>query len=191
VVSEGGASRRALLSATGTALAGAGAAALAGCGATATGRKAVKQMPPSIMRADVEILLQALELERRTATAYVACIPLLPHSQAKAARQFLNEELEHTGELISLIKAAGGKSPPRADSYDIGRASDAASGLSVLHTLEALQIRSYLRWIPRLSPGPVRAAVSSILTVDSQHLALVRVAQGQVPVPGPFVTGSV
>jgi hypothetical protein len=37
----------------------------------------------------------------------------------------------------------------------------------------------------------VRAAVSSILTVDSQHLAVVRVMQGQVPVPGPFVTGSV
>jgi hypothetical protein len=26
--------------------------------------------------------------------------------------------------------------------------------------------------------------------VDAEHLAMVRVAQGQNPVPGPFVTGS-
>jgi hypothetical protein len=29
-----------------------------------------------------------------------------------------------------------------------------------------------------------------VLTVDAQHLAMVRVMQGQDPVPGPFVTGT-
>ena len=60
----------------------------------------------------------------------------------------------------------------------------------MLHSLETLQIRSYLKWIPQLSPGPVRAAVASILNVDSEHLAMVRLMQGQTPVPGPFVTGT-
>jgi hypothetical protein len=192
VVTEGdrASSRRALLSGAGPALAGAAALALGGCGHTATGRNAVKQLPAALIKADIDILLQALELERRTVTAYVAAIPLLPHSQVKAARQFLGEELQHTGELISLIRAAGGKAPPRADSYDIGHATDGPSVLTVLHYLEGLQIANYLRWIPKLAPGPVRAAVASILTVDAQHLAMVRVVQGKVAVPGPFVTGS-
>ncbi len=186
---DGRASRRALLTGTGTALAG-GAMALAGCGSVATGKKAVKTTAEPVRRQDIEILGRALDLERRTVAAYIACIPLLTRPQRKAANQFLNEEFEHTGELISLIKAAGGKAAPRADSYPIGHATDGPSAFTVLHSLEALQISSYLKWIPQLSPGPVRAAVASVLTVDAQHLAMIRVMQGQDPVPGPFVTGT-
>jgi hypothetical protein len=189
VTQSGRASRRALLTGTGTALAG-GTLALAGCGSVATGKKAVKTTSEPVRHDDIEILGRALELERRTVAAYIACIPLLTRPQRKAARQFLNEELQHTGELASLIKAAGGKAAPRADSYPIGRATDGPSAFAVLHSLEALQISSYLKWIPQLSPGPVRAAVASVLTVDAQHLAMVRVMQGQNPVPGPFVTGT-
>jgi hypothetical protein len=190
VVSDDGASsRRALLTGTGTALAG-GALALAGCGSVDTGKQAVKQTAAPVRQRDIQILGRALELERRTVVAYVACLPLLTLPQRKTCRQFFNEELQHTGELISLIKAAGGKAAPRADSYDIGRATDGPSAFALLHSLEALQISSYLEWIPQLSPGPVRAAVASILTVDAQHLAMVRVLQSLDPVPGPFVTGS-
>jgi hypothetical protein len=190
VVSDDGASsRRALLTGTGTALAG-GALALAGCGSVDTGKKAVKQTSMPVRQRDIEILGRALELERRTVAAYIACIPLLTRPERKACRQFLNEELQHTGELASLIKAAGSKAAPRADSYALGHATDGPSAFALLHSLEALQISSYLKWIPRLSPGPVRAAVASILTVDAQHLAMVRVMQNQDPVPGPFTTGS-
>ena len=190
VSTDGRASRRALLTGAGAALAG-GTLAVAGCGSADTGKQAVKKTSAGVRTQDIAILNQALALERRTVAAYIAGIPLLTRSERKAARQFLNEELEHTGELISLIKAAGGKAPPRADSYVLGHPTDGPGVLALLHSLEGLQISGYLDWIPRLSPGPVRAAVSSILTVDSQHLAMVRVMQGQVPVPGPFVTGSV
>ena len=187
---DGRASRRALLTGAGAALAG-GTLALAGCGSADTGKEAVKKTSAPVRHEDIAILNQALALERRTVAAYIAGMPLLTRSERKATRQFLNEELQHTGELISLIKAAGGKAPPRADSYALGHPTDGPGALALLHSLEGLQISSYLDWIPRLSPGPVRAAVSSILTVDSQHLSMVRVMQGQVPVPGPFVTGSV
>ena len=189
VSDDGAPSRRALLTGTGTALAG-GVLALAGCGSVDTGSNAVKQTSASVRERDIAILGRALELERRTVAAYIACIPLLTRPERKACRQFLNEELQHTGELTSLIKAAGGKAAPRADSYALGHASDGPSALALLHSLENLQISSYLGWIPQLSPAPVRAAVASILTVDSQHLAMVRVMQDQDPVPGPFVTGS-
>ena len=189
VSDDGAPSRRALLTGTGTALAG-GVLALAGCGSVETGKKAVKQTSASVRERDIAILGRALELERRTVAAYIACIPLLTRPERKACRQFLNEELQHTGELTSLIKAAGGKAAPRADSYALGHATDGPSALALLHSLENLQISSYLGWIPQLSPAPVRAAVASILTVDSQHLAMVRVMQDQDPVPVPFVTGS-
>jgi ferritin-like protein len=190
VSSDGRASRRALLTGAGTALAG-GSLALAGCGSAATGKQAVKKTSAAVQQQDIAVLNQALALERRTVAAYIAGMPLLTFAQRKAARQFLNEELEHTGELISLIKAAGGKALPRADSYALGHPTDGPGVLALLHSLESLQISSYLRWIPRLSPAPLRAAVASILTVDAQHLSMVRVLQGQDPVPGPFVTGSV
>jgi ferritin-like protein len=190
VVSDRGASRRALLTGAGTALAG-GALALAGCGSVGTANKAVPTTSMPVRQQDIEILGRALDLERRTAAAYIACIPLLARPQRRDFRQFLDEELEHTGELISLIKTAGGQAPPRADSYVIGHPTDPAGVYAVVHSLEALQISRYLQWIPRLAPGPVRAAVASILTVDAEHLTMMRVLQGLDPVPGPFVTGSV
>jgi hypothetical protein len=186
---DGASSRRALFTGTGSVLAG-GALALAGCGSVDTGSHAVKQTSAPVRERDIEILGRALELERRTVAAYIACLPLLTRPERKACRQFLNEELQHTGELASLIKAAGSKAPPRADSYALGHATDGPSARALLHSLEALQISSYLGWIPQLAPGPVRAAVASIFTVDAQHLAMVRVMQDQDPVPGPFVTGS-
>jgi len=193
VTPDGAPSRRALLSGAGAALAGVGAMALAGCGSAstaATSADAPRPLSPAVARDDVAILTQALSLERRTVTAYVAAIPLLPRTASQAAKQFLSAELEHAGTLIGLIRAAGGIAPPRADSYPFRNPPTTADGvLTLLHALETQQIGLYLRAIPRLSPGPIRAAVSTILTVDSQHLTLLRLQQGQTPVPGPFVTG--
>jgi hypothetical protein len=188
---DGGGSRRALLGSVGAALAGSSALALAGCGKRAeTGHKVVKQLARPIRRLDIKILGQALELERRTVAAYIAGIPLLSHQQAKGAKQFLNEELQHTGELLALITAAGGTPAPRAASYDIsGHARDRVGVLALLHSLESAQIANYLAMIPRLSPGPVRAAVATILANDAQHIAILRLAQGESALPSAFVTG--
>jgi hypothetical protein len=177
----------------GQALVGAGAmAVLGGCGGQAgTGSQAVKHAAQPVAETDVRILTTALTLERRTVAAYVAAIPLLPRSQVKATKAFLSEELSHTGELISLIKAAGGKAPDRADNYNIGPVPrSVADVVAVLHSFERLQIASYLTWIPQLSPGPVRAAVASILACDAQHVAVLRAAQGKPALASAFVTGT-
>jgi hypothetical protein len=184
--------RRDFLRGAGATLAAGGAAVgLAGCGGnSAVAKQAVKKAPVPVRRLDVQILAAALELERRTVAAYTAGIPLLSRRQAKAASQFLSEELTHTGELISLIRAAGGHASPRADSYDIGHPRDGAAVLALLHELERAQIAHYLATIPRLSPGPVRAAVATILASDAQHIAILRLTRGLDPVPSAFVTGS-
>ncbi len=188
-----GASRRALLRGAGETLLGVGALAmLGGCGDQRSGGvRAELRAHPADARADLDILLAALELERRTVSAYIAAIPLLPDSLVKGAKTFLSEELEHTGELITLVKVAGGKAPPRAESYDLGPPlqSDEAV-VARLHSLERLQIASYLSWLPRLSPGPVRSAVSAILACDAQHVAVLRAAPGQPALASAFVTGN-
>lgn len=191
LLSGAGTSRRALLSGAGATLVTGGALALAGCGRKEpVGRKAVKKAKPKVQRSDLAVLAELLDLERKTVAAYTAGFPLLSRSDAKTAKQFLNEELEHTGELLSLIKAAGGPAPLRSASYDLGHPSNDREVLALLHELERAQVAAYLSALPRLKPGPVRAAVSSILTNDAQHIAVIRGALGLIPVPSPFVDGS-
>ncbi len=189
VTGDSGASRRSLLGGAGAALAG--ALLVPGCGAGAKpGRDSVHRLARPLRLLDVEILLHALELERRTVVAYTAGIPLLSRSDAKTAKQFLDHELRHTGELLGLIKAAGGKFRPAAASYDIGHPRDGAGVLTLLHELERAQIAAYLTAIPRLTPGPVRAAVASIMSNDAQHVSILRLARGFAPAPSAFVNGS-
>ncbi len=184
-------SRRALLGRVGATLAGAGLLGLAGCGARAkVGRGSVENAPAAVKQSDVEILTGLLELERRTVAAYTASVPLLGRPDAHIARQFLAEELQHTGELLSLIKAAGGKPVPRPASFDLGHPTGRAGVLELLHTLERLQITAYLDAIPRLSPASVRAAASSILANDAQHVAIIRQSRGMTAVPAAFLTAT-
>ncbi|MGB9184064.1 MAG: ferritin-like domain-containing protein [Solirubrobacteraceae bacterium] len=186
---DDGPSRRALLGAATTAL-GSGAAVLAGCGGGGrTAAKAVHKAKPTVQHADIALLKALLDLERRTVAAYIAGLPLLSLPDARIAKQFLNEELQHTGELISLIKAAGGKTAPHLGAYDLGRPGDGPAVLALLHGLERAQISAYLETIPKLSPSPVRAAAATILASDAQHVAVLRAVQGLDPMPSAFLTG--
>ncbi|HET9105470.1 MAG TPA: ferritin-like domain-containing protein [Solirubrobacteraceae bacterium] len=185
-----GRSRRAMLGGA-LALAGGASLALAGCGGHGrTGAHSVHKAPDAIQQTDIALLARLLDLERRTVAAYTAGIPLLDRDQGKVAKQFLDLELQHTGELISLIKAAGGKALPRAAPFDLGHPRDATGVLVLLHSLEQAQIALYLQTIPRLAPGPVRAAAATIVASDAQHLAVLRSLQGRPPMPSAFVTGS-
>ncbi len=189
VSKDDGPSRRALLGAATTAL-GSAAAVLTGCGTGGrTGAKSVHKAKPTVQHADIALLKALLDLERRTVAAYTAGLPLLSHPDALIAKQFLNEELQHTGELISLIKATGGKAAPYLGAYDLGRPADGPAVLALLHGLERAQISAYLEAIPKLSPSPVRAAAATILASDAQHVAVLRSAQGLDPMPSAFLTG--
>ncbi len=186
-----GRSRRALLGGATAALAGAASLAVGGCGSQAdTGAHSVRLARPRVRHADITLLEGLLDLERHTVAAYIAGIPLLGRDDAKTAKQFLDEELQHTGELISLIKAAGGHAPVRRAPFDLGHPAGATGVLELLHGLERAQIVTYLDAIPRLAPGPVRAAAATILASDAQHIALLRQAQGKPALAGPFVTGA-
>ncbi len=185
-----GRSRRALL---GGAAAAAGTVVLAACGGSSSsaGTDSTTGTSPSadVSPRDVKLLTAALELERRTVAAYVACIPLLDEAYAKAAKTWLSAELQHTGALIGLIFQAGAKAQPRANSYDIGSLPDSQDqALARLASFEQLQISHYLRIIAQLQLATARATVGSILSDDAQHIALLRLVLGKPAVPSAFVT---
>jgi Ferritin-like domain len=148
----------------------------------------VHQIPSPSRSADVALLNHALDLEHQAIAVYTAGIPLLSGKAHAAAKHFLNQELDHAGELAGLIKQAGGKGDKPPVSYDFGHPRSAADILSLLHRVEREQIAAYLQITPSLSPGPVRAAVSTVLANDAQHLAVVRASLG-LESTTPLVTG--
>jgi len=177
-------SRRRVLALGGAGLAGASAAVLAACGAHRNHVKADAKPTPR----DVGLLAGLLDLEQKTVAAYEAGIPLLDATSAPAAEQFLRHELSHVGELAGLIKKAGAK-PQHPRLYDLGHPHSAEDVLALLHRLESSQLRAYLATLPRLSGGPVRAALAAVLANDAQHVAVLRALQRQAPAPSAFVTG--
>jgi bacterioferritin (cytochrome b1) len=183
------ASRRALLRGAGVTLAGGAGWLIAGCSGSSVTRTAVEKVPLRTRRADVGLFNRSLDLERQAIAAYTAGIPVLSGADAMAAKQFLSQELQHAGELLALIAAAGGKPIPRAPSYDLGHPRTARDVLALLNTLENRQIAAYVDAIPRLSPGSVRASVASILANDAQHVSILNVALGTPGAPDAFVTG--
>jgi rubrerythrin len=182
-------SRRAFLHAAGVTVTSGSAVFLAACGrGRASSASATTGAAPRA--ADVAILNNAIDLEHRAIAAYTAAIPLLSSTTQKAAKQFLLQEFAHASALSSLIKGDGGKPRPVAPSYNLGRPRDVADVLTLLHMIERAAITAYVDAIPKLSPGTLRARIASILANEAQHIALVRQALGQPPVPEALVTGS-
>lgn len=171
-----------MASATGTAV------IVSGCSKHSS-RPKVHKIPSAARDTDVTLLNHALDLEHAAIAAYTAGIPLLDHRSQDAAKVFLTQELDHAGELAGLIKDAGGRGVKPPLSYDFGRPRTARDILGLLHRLEREQISAYLAMIPSLSPGPVRAAVSTVLANDAQHVALIRSRLGLQPAVSAFVTG--
>jgi hypothetical protein len=173
---------------------GGGLAATAGLLLTAcSGQKALRikvRSGAKVTRTDVPALNVLLDVEHYAIAAYAAGIPLLHKPQSDAAVQFLAQELAHTVQLSELIRRAGGKPNRPHASYDLGHPRSAEDVLALLKHLERAQLGAYLEAIPRLSGGPVRAAVASIFANEAQHLAMLRWQTGEAPAPAALVTAS-
>ncbi len=179
--------RRALLSTSGGVAAGA-VLALAGCG-NGSRHPDVHKIPRSARDQDVMIINGLLDRCERTIAAYTACIPLFTGRLHKATKQFLDQDLDHAGELYRLIKQARGDANTPQPSYDLGQPKGRRDLIELLHRLESEMVSHYLAAIPQLSPGSVRAAIASILANDSQHVVVLRLALHLDPLPTPFITG--
>ena len=179
-------SRRALLSAG---AAGGAALLLGACGKKNPLRARVKAVGP-VPAADITVLNGLLDLEHYAIAAYEAGIPLLDKGSAVAARQFLSQELTHAGELSGLVKKAGAKPHEALPAYDLGHPSSNDDVLRLLHRIETSQLAAYVRAIPLLQLGKVRAAAMALFANDAQHVTILRLQLGLDPVPAAFVTGA-
>jgi hypothetical protein len=183
-------SRRGLLLAAGAGVVGAASVAIAGCGQSKS-RSLHAQITQSlpVASADIALLNHLLDLEHATIAAYTAGTPLLDTDLTKTGALFLNDELAHAGQLISLVKQSGGKANKPAPSYDLGHPQTSDDVLALLHELERAQLVAYLAAIPQLTPGMLRQQVMEILGNDVQHLSVLRASLGLSPVPSAFPTG--
>jgi len=181
-------SRRKLLLAAGASVAGAGSVAFAGCGSSSLRVKV--RNGAKVAPGDIEILNGLLDLEHHAIAGYAAGIPLLRPPAARAAKQFLAQELAHALALSDLVKRAGAKARKPSASYDLGDPRTGAEVLALLHRLERAQLTAYLEMIPALSPGRVRSAVAAIFANDAQHVSVLRAHLGRAAVPAAFVTGA-
>jgi len=163
-------------------------ALLAGCSGSKPLRVKVRN-GVTVQSGDVSILGALLDLEQHAIAGYTAGIPLLDRPAAKAAQQFLSQELAHSGALRDLIRKAGGTPEKPRTSYDLGHPTTNAQVLALLRDLENAQLSAYVQMIPLLTPGRLRSAVAAISANDAQHLAVLRQELGQNPVPSAFVTG--
>jgi hypothetical protein len=139
---------------------------------------------------DVDLLDRALGLERRAIAAYAAGIPLLAGTEKLIATQFLKQELLHAGRLIALIQGRGGRVQPRAQSYNLGQPRTPRQIVELLHEVEQAEIAAYVDALPQLSDGFLRANVATIFANDAQHVAILRRALGEPPVPSAFPSGA-
>jgi Ferritin-like domain len=168
--------------------AAAGAAtALGGCGGSA---HHARRLRDAVSDHDVALLNRSLGLERLAIAAYEAAIPLLARRDKLIATEFLKQELLHAGRLIALINALGGPVTTRPQTYPLGRPRTPRQLVKLLHQVEQVQVEAYVETIPRLSEGHLRADVGSILAADAQHVAIIRGALGEVPVPAAFPSGA-
>ncbi len=182
-------SRRGLLLAAGAGLAGAASILVAGCGQSSPSLHSRLTHSQPLAQADIDMLNHLLDLEHVAIAAYTAGTPLLAPDLTKAGGLFLNDELAHAGQLIGLIKQAGGKPNKPAPSYDLGHPQTSDDVLALLHEVERAQVAAYLEAIPQLAPGVLRQQVVAILANDAQHVAVLRASLGQPPVPSALVTG--
>ena len=181
--------RRAFLAAAGTALAG---GVLAACGsggedesngiATETGAE-----QSTAASADVAILNQALAVEQRAVATYRTAAQHLSGARRRTAQAFEAQERMHVDALAQAVMALGAAPTTARDRYAVPPLPDDAAVLRFAMGVEQIAIAQYLDLIPKLSSQNLRGTFASILTVEAEHLAVLRGQARQEPVPVAFV----
>jgi rubrerythrin len=182
--------RRGFLAVAGTALAG---GVLAACGssndtsggiATETGAER-----SSSASADVAILNQALGVELRSVAAYTAAADRLSGKLKRTAQTFGAQERQHADALSSAVTQLGATPVSPHDRYALPPLPDDTAVLRFAMGIEQIAIAQYLDLIPKLSSQNLRGSFAAILTVEGEHLAVLREEAGQDPVPDAFLRG--
>lgn len=169
----------------------AGSALLLGACADDTKSPLADTLPDESDDADVELLNLALDLELEAVAAYKAAAGILRGDALQAAKLFVEQEQEHAAGLTAAIKDAGGTPNRARPSYDFPRLRSQEGALRFAIELEDTAIAAYIDLLPKLGQGDLRATAAAIVANEAEHVAVLRLALGEEPVPAAFVLGRV
>ena len=181
-------SRRRLLGMAGAGLGGASAAALAACGDD-TRNPNVQTGPDESDEADVEMLNSVLDLELMAIEGYKSGAAALRRPRLEIAKRFLEHERAHAEALATAIRDADGRPNRPKSSYDLPRLRSERDVLRFGVDVANTAIAAYIDALPKLSQGRLRALAASIVTVEAEHLVVLRAALGEPPLGEAFVAG--
>ncbi|MFL5826765.1 MAG: ferritin-like domain-containing protein [Thermoleophilaceae bacterium] len=179
----GESSRRELLRAAAVTAGGGSAALLAACGGGGGSK------PPKIdAEADATVLNQALLAEYAAVAAYRAGRAHVSGRDRALLDKLLAQEQQHVAALTRAIRDLGGRPlhPQPADAVEVPARGVMPFAVDVEHTETA----GLADAIGKLTTPQLRGLVASIFADDAQHLALVRRATGQQPIPDALVEGN-
>jgi rubrerythrin len=147
---------------------------------------------------DIEAITGAVRLEQALAVGYAAMArrPALGLDLRKLVAHLAVQELEHTAALLKLAEYVGVQ-PPVAPSVAeverklpaVGAATDHTAALTALDELERAEILGFSTYVQVLTDVKLIQLVAAVMCGDAQHLAVVRQAAGEDPIPAAFETG--
>jgi len=176
--------RRSFLGKSGLVLSGAAVALLAG-------REALAKGNPSAS-SDVNVLNSALGAELEAIAAYQvgAESGLLQKPVLALAVSFQGHHKEHADVLAKTILKLGGQpvSAKAKYSFPVETLKTQADVLRFAAMLEKGAVSAYLGAVPIFDNRDLAKAAASILGDEAMHLAILRNALGEVPVPSAFMS---
>jgi len=153
----------------------------------AANRKSAADSPGS----DVQILNTAIGAEYEGIAAYQvgAESGLLQKPVLDLAVQFQGHHRAHADLLAATVSKLGGTPVAPKDRYTFptDKLKTQADVLRFAAQLESGAVTAYLGAVPVLSDRELARAAASILGDEAMHLAVLRYALGENPVPSAFV----
>lgn len=181
-------SRRIFVGQSGAVLSATALALLYGC--QATGASTTKASADAAAT-DVDILNAALAAEHEGVAAYQvgADSGLLQKPVLDLAVKFQGHHKAHADLLAATVRKLGGNpvAPKSAYEFPVDTLDSQEDVLRFARDLEAGAVTAYLGAVPVLDDRELARAAASILGDEAMHLAVLRYALGEDPVPSAFV----
>ncbi|HVY06426.1 MAG TPA: ferritin-like domain-containing protein [Burkholderiales bacterium] len=179
-------SRRRFLGESGLLLSASAIALLAGCENLAAAQKG-----GSGTENDIAILNSALAAEREGIAAYQlgADSGLLDAGTRALALKFQGHHKAHADLLAATVSKLGGKpgEPKRKYDFPVDKLKGQADVVKFAAQLEQGAVSAYLGAVAQFGNRDLARAAASILGDEAMHLAILRNALGDDPVPAAFV----
>jgi Ferritin-like domain len=147
---------------------------------------------------DISSMEAAVRLEQALAVAYgsLATRAGIDRELRDLFGVFAEHEHQHAAALLSLVGYLGG-APPAVPSVaateralpGLGGANDRRSALVFAERLENAEVFGFYQGEQTLDDVKLMEIAAAVMCSDAQHLALVRQAAGQSPIPAAFETG--